>query len=253
MAIQSMKLLTIRSSRWRYGAENHMLCVARGLVGHGVDVHAAFPTALGTMSMIADCEGAGISYWPLELVPRRWSLASILRMLSLLRTVRPDVVQITAGMPDDVWPAALSCALCNIPVLAVFQLAPENFSIRRKLKIKLLAWARRRRQRWVAVSQQNLSALQQTFGTDPDEIGVLYNGIEVDPKINVPNEAETEALRREVRAELALPLDARLVLTTALLHERKGHADLLQVLPNIVDEFPRRPLYLGRRWRPGRT
>ena len=47
-----MKLLTIRDSRARYGAENHMLSVARGLVKHGVDVHAAFPCAPGTVSMI---------------------------------------------------------------------------------------------------------------------------------------------------------------------------------------------------------
>jgi glycosyltransferase involved in cell wall biosynthesis len=125
----------------------------------------------------------------------------------------------------------------NVPVLAVFQLAAENCTLQ-TLKIKLLAWARRRRQRWMAVSQQNLSALGQTFGTDPDEIGVLYNGTEITPEMHTQNEAETEAIRREVRIELAVPLNARLLLTTARLAQQKGHFDLLQIVPNIVDEFP---------------
>jgi glycosyltransferase involved in cell wall biosynthesis len=122
-------------------------------------------------------------------------------------------------------------------LLAVFQLAPKEFFVH-PLKVKLLAWGRRRRQRWMAVSQENLSALQQTFGTSPGEIGVLYNGIEVGPAIDVPNEAETKALRQAVRIELAAPMDARLLLTTARLSEQKGHIDLLRILPNIVDEFP---------------
>ena len=44
-----------------------MLSVARGLVGHGVDVHAAFPCAAGTVSMIQDCKAAAVTYWPFEL------------------------------------------------------------------------------------------------------------------------------------------------------------------------------------------
>ena len=238
-----MRLLTILDSVVRYGSENHMLCVACGLVGYGVDVHAAFPCAAGTVSMIRDCKAAGVSYWPFELtrrfgpLPRRWSVSSNLQMLRLLRAVRPDVVQITACWPTQVWPAALACALCNIPLLAVFQLASEKVSLP-WLNLKLLTWARRRRQRWMAVSRQNLGALQETFGTGRDEIGVLYNGVEIGPGMDVPNESETKALRQKVRAELDIPFDARMLLTTARLEEQKGHIDLLQIVPRIIDEFP---------------
>ena len=213
-----------------------MLCVARGLVRYGVDVHAAFPCAPGTLSMIQDCKAAGISYWPFELtrrfgpLPRRWSVSSNLQMLRLLKVVRPDVVQITAGWPTQVWPAGWACALCNVPLLAVFQLASEKVSLP-WLHLKLLTWGRGRRQRWMAVSRQNLPALQETFGTGPDELGVLYNGIEVGPGTDVPNEIETKGLRQEVRAELGIPLDARMLLTTARLDEQKGHVDLLQIVP----------------------
>jgi glycosyltransferase involved in cell wall biosynthesis len=238
-----VKLLTIVDSVVRYGSENHMLCVARGLVGYGVDVHAAFPCAAGTVSMIQDCKAAGVSYWPFELtgrfgpLPRRWSVSSNLQMLRLLMAVRPDVVQITACWPTQVWPAAWACALCNIPLLAVFQLASERVSLP-WLRIKLLTWGRGRRQRWMAVSRQNLLALQKTFGTGPDELGILYNGVEIGPGMNGPNEIETKVLRQEVRAALDIPLDARVLLTTARLDKQKGHVDLLQIVPKIIDEFP---------------
>jgi glycosyltransferase involved in cell wall biosynthesis len=56
--------------------------------------------------------------------------------------------------------------------------------------------------------------------------------------MDVPNDSETKALRQEVRAELDIPFDARMLLTTARLEEQKGHIDLLQIVPRIIDEFP---------------
>ena len=238
-----MKLLTICDSRERYGSENHMLRVARGLAARGVDVHAAFPRAPATLSMIEDCEKAGVSYRPFDLhsrfglLPRRFSVSSNIQMSRLLKSVRPDVVQITAGWPTRVWPAALSCALCNMPALVVFQMAHDKVGFP-LLYLKLLAWARQRRQRWVAVSQQNLRSLQKTFRARPDEFGVLYNGIETDPEADEKAEAERTALREDVRRELSIPIDAKLLLTTARLTGQKGHGDLLHVIPRIIAEFP---------------
>jgi glycosyltransferase involved in cell wall biosynthesis len=238
-----MKLLTICDSHERYGSENHMLRVARGLVEYGVEVHAAFPRAPGTLSMIADCEKTGVTYWPFDLhsrfglLPRRFSVSSNMQVLRLLKSVRPDVVQITAGWPSRVWPGALSCAISGVPLLVVFQMAHEDVFLSR-LRLNLLSWARRRRQRWMAVSQQNLILLRKVFGTRPDEIGILYNGVDVDSDIDELTKADTEALRRGVRIELSVPLDSRLVLTTARLSGQKGYGDLLQVIPKIIEEFP---------------
>jgi glycosyltransferase involved in cell wall biosynthesis len=238
-----MKLLTIRDARIRYGAENHMLRVACGVARHGIEVHAAFPRAPGMVSMIRDCEAAGISYWPFELngrfgpLPKDGSLSPCLQMLRLLKDVKPDVVQFTAAWPTEVWAPAWSCALRNVPLLAVFQLAPEKAWLSR-LRLKQLAWARRRRQRWMAVSQQNLLALRQTFAAGPNEIGILYNGTEIEPAGDLPDEAETEALRRDVRTELAMPPETRLLLTTARLEPQKGHVNLLQIMSRVIDEFP---------------
>src|SRR5262245_35537098 len=101
-----MKLLTIRDASAHYGSETNMMRVACGVARRGVEVHAAFPRTLGTGTMIRECESAGITYWPFNLkgrfglLPHDESLSQCLQMLRLLRAVRPDVVQFTAGWPD---------------------------------------------------------------------------------------------------------------------------------------------------------
>jgi glycosyltransferase involved in cell wall biosynthesis len=238
-----MKLLTICDSRERYGSENHMLRVALGLAARGVDVHAAFPRVPATLSMITDCEKAGVTYRPFDLhsrfglLPRRFSVSSNIQMLRLLKSVQPDVVQITAGWPTQVWPAALSCALYNMPALVVFQMAHDKVGFP-LLYLKLLAWARRRRQRWMAVSQQNLITLQKTFRARPNEFGVLYNGVEINSGADKETDAARAVLRQDVRKELSIPVDAKLLLTTARLTGQKGHGDLLHIIPDIIAEFP---------------
>ena len=101
---------------------------------------------------------------------------------------------------------------------------------------KALAWARRRRQCWMAVCPDGFCQnLQTAFRARPNEIGILTNGIEI---TKPPSEAETKALRREVRHELGLPAGARMLLTTARLDPSKGHADLLAIIPMVIDKFP---------------
>lgn len=242
-----MRLLTIRVNRDRYGAENHMLRIACGAARRGMEVLAAFPRAEGTASMIRDCEAAGVSHLPFEWKPleagrgigrllprgRGRSVPCFLQMRNLLRSVRPDVLQMTAGGPDEILVPSISCALSQVPMLAVFQSAVGSTDLP-AWRLKALAWARRRRQRWMAVSRQNLVVLEAIFRTRTDEIGILANGIEI---VDAPSRMRTEALRREVREELELPAGSKLLLTTARFAPAKGYADLLEIVPKVLEEF----------------
>ena len=120
-------------------------------------------------------------------------------------------------------------------MLAVFQLAPEPIALPRSC-LKRLAWARSRRQRWMAVSQHNLPHLQQTFATHTEEIGVLHNGITIRPGHS--DGPQRESLRRDVRRELGVPDDARLLLTTGRLNQQKGHSDVVNNVPEVLHRFP---------------
>ena len=211
-----------------------MLRVAFGLLLHGIEVHAAFPRAEGTASMAADCAAARVPCRPFDCDAR--TVASRCRQVRrLLEEVRPDVVQITAGWPTQAIEPALGCALESVPMLAVFQLAPEPVALPQYC-LKRLDWARSRRQRWMAVSQQNLLHLQKTFATRKEEIGVLPNGIDIRPGHR--EGPQREVLRRDVRSELGVPDDARLVLTTGRLDQQKGHSDLLKIVPEVIHRFP---------------
>jgi glycosyltransferase involved in cell wall biosynthesis len=193
--------------------------------------------------MIRDCRAASIGYSPFYLkapfglIPRNGSITPCLQVLHVLQKVKPDVVQFTAGLPKEVWAPAFCCAVANVPLLAVFQAAPETVQLS-SMRLRQLAWARRRRQRWMAVSQENLSNLHATFRTKADEIGILYNGVEISVETEPPGSPEREALRREVRAELGLSSHARLLMTPARLHVKKGHGDLLHIGAALIEEFP---------------
>ncbi len=132
-------------------------------------------------------------------------------------------------------------------MLAVFQLAPDVLSLPEPC-LKRLARARSRRQRWMAVSQNNLLHLQRTFAMHGEEMGILYNGIDIEP--DICDGHKREALRRDVRSELGLPADTRLLLTTSRLDPQKGHSDLLQIVPMVIARFPDvRFVWAGEGWR----
>ncbi len=237
-----MKLLSIRHCWERYGAENHMLRVAVGAAKRGVEVHAAFPNTDATASMVRDCVLGGVHYHafdpgaPAPPFGGGSSPARFLHVTRLLDAVRPDVVQLTVGWAGEAPRLVVPCAVKDVPTLVVFQWAPNPWGLP-AIHIWACRWARARRQRWAAVSQQNLTALLETFRSERDEFEVLYNGIEV-PDRPPATAAETDALRSEVRRELSVPQTSRLLLTMARLDRVKGHADLLGVARKLVEQHP---------------
>jgi glycosyltransferase involved in cell wall biosynthesis len=96
----------------------------------------------------------------------------------------------------------------------------------------LYRWAHRRRQQWVAVSRQNRAAIAATFALPEGSIRPIYNGVALTA---APRDADVAAARTAVRDELDLPAGARIVLTVGRLHEQKGHADILTVLPSVLE------------------
>ena len=108
----SMKFLTIRTHcLGQYGSENHMLSVAFGLLLHGIEVHAAFPRAEGTASMIADCAAARVPYRPFDCDARTVASIRCRQVRRLLEDVQarrcPDYGRM--ANPEPIEPA-LGCA-----------------------------------------------------------------------------------------------------------------------------------------------
>jgi glycosyltransferase involved in cell wall biosynthesis len=117
----------------------------------------------------------------------------------------------------------IACAIARVPAAVVFQLAPVVVSPGRWAR--WCRWARRR-QRWVAVSDQNAQAVRRSFGVA--DVEVIPNG-------GPEPVARDPGARRVLRAELGLAAGARVVVTVARLDPQKGHADLLAAVPRHPD------------------
>jgi glycosyltransferase involved in cell wall biosynthesis len=85
------------------------------------------------------------------------------------------------------------------------------------------------------VSGQNRDALAATFDLPPDSISTIHNGVRASARADP---AAVATARAALRQELDLPADARVVLTVGRLHEQKGQADLLAVLPSALKGRP---------------
>jgi len=240
-----MKLLIAIPTQLRSGAEEYALTVASGAVKQGWDVHAAFPKTQETASLISDFLKNTACYHSLQIdefenyasETRRRHFLRLVRTGILLLKLKPDVVLITLCWPLRGLGSMLACGLLKVPTVVVFQLAPHRIPLKNR-RLKVCSWARRRNQRWVAVSEQNRKILCETFQISEDEVFRIYNGVKGIPSSNNNNPEELTMLRSQLRQELGIPLESRLALTVGRLHPQKGYDDIVPIVPHITKEFP---------------
>ncbi len=87
--------------------------------------------------------------------------------------------------------------------------------------------------RIIAVSEETRQYHIKHAGFPPHKIVTLHNGINLAP-FNVAGEAE----RRAIRAEFAIPPDAPVLLTVAVLRQPKGIQYMLSAMPAILEQVP---------------
>jgi len=83
--------------------------------------------------------------------------------------------------------------------------------------------------RIIAISQQVKRDVIATFGVSPDNVDVIYNGVDVD----IFSPAQRKKIRPAVRSKLGYSLDATVALFVANEFQRKGLDILLKALSNI--------------------
>jgi glycosyltransferase involved in cell wall biosynthesis len=216
--------------------------VARAAARAGWEVHAGLPRVPGTAgfrrelsqgSLTVHGLAIGDSHPPGKLGAMRRIATDFLRTAAYLARVRPAVALVILPNPESAPGALLATTTLHIPALVVFQLVPPDLTVSDPRR-RLYALARRR-QRWVAVSDDNRRIVARAFGFDDERLIRIYNGVPVpDP----PGPLEKQEARAALGAELGLPRDARLLLTVGRLSPQKGHDHVLDALPAIRARTP---------------
>ncbi|MGB3294491.1 MAG: glycosyltransferase family 4 protein [Phormidesmis sp.] len=240
-----MRLLIITPSTLRGGVEEYILKIASAALEKGWDVYAAFPKTEGTVSLIRDFMAQGVVYHPLAITEtnrRRRSrlqkdLPNLIRTAILLLRVRPDVAQIVLPYTNYCYGSVLACGMLQMPTLVRFGLVPSIFTFT-PTQLKLYAWARARNQQWMTVSDNNRKLVCESFRIPENQVLRIYNGTQLAAQETIGSQAESILLRHQIRQELGLHADSRLVLTVGRLDPQKGYSDLISVIPHLIEEFP---------------
>ncbi len=148
-----------------------------------------------------------------------------LAVLWMIVRTRPHAILLNLPTPEATPGAMLACALARVPTTTIFLLVRADLQTtpRRRLLYELIA---RSSQRWLCNSENNRARLASSFGVRPERIAVVRNGIE-------PRALSAERRNRAL-AELDLPPEATLVLTTARLSEQKDHNVIVEALPRLI-------------------
>jgi glycosyltransferase involved in cell wall biosynthesis len=222
------RLAILSPTPGRGGAEEYLLAVAETAARHGWDVVVSFELSPLTRTLAADVTRIdGVRYLRASIRGgRRWGVAGqALATVGALLRARATVSMVITPWPRLVLGNVIAAALLGVPTAVVFQLAPFAVDTGRCGR-----WARRaqrRRQRWIAPSDQSADVIRATFALTPDAVQTIYNG---GPDPVESSDEDRAAARDALRRDLGLDAEARVVVTVGRLDAQKGHGDLLEAV-----------------------
>jgi len=224
----------------RGGAEHYSLTIAAAARARGWKVEAALPGVAGTNALEADFRAADVRTRRLTrggpYTSRTDGLVGSLAFGRLLMRCRPHAVHITLPWPIWAYAQVLTCALMGVPAVVVFQLVPVAGAIDIESRRSCYAWARSRRQRWIAVSHFGRRQLVQDFRIDrPEEVGVIHNGVD----ISTNRQARAEPAAEALRVALGVEPEAQVAIAVGRLSIDKGHDVLIAAAEKLARSHPR--------------
>lgn len=161
-------------------------------------------------------------------------LAAYHSLRSRLRELRPDVVHTHSSKAGILGRAAAWKERVPAIVHTIHGLpfGPSESPLKNHLYLRLERWAAHRCHAIVSVCQAMTDQALAAGVGHPDLFLTIYSGMDVDAFLHPPRD------RDEVRRELGLqPTDVAFA-TVARLFERKGHQDLLAILPQLKASAP---------------
>lgn len=212
-----MKILHVEGGRNFYGGAHQILLLMQGLKARGIT---------NQLACRPGSELAAVSSPYAEVFPTAMAgdldVGLIVRLLSLIRSARPDLVHLHSRIGADVM-GGIACRLTGVPV--VHSRRQDNPESRVAVALKY-----RLHDRVIAISNA-IGRILLEEGLPPQKLRCVRDAIEIPPRVEIPERAWFNDTFKVPEEGLALGVIAQLI-------QRKGHQVLLEAMPPIVARWP---------------
>jgi glycosyltransferase involved in cell wall biosynthesis len=175
-------------------------------------------------------------YAPVHAVPFGFECdpAFILRVASVIRKERPDIVHLHSRRGADIL-GGLAARMCHVPVVVLSRRVDDPVSDNLWNRVRF----RRLCDHIVAISQGIYDVLAGA-GIPQDRLSMVHSGIDTSQYNESRDRVWFETELGIGRSDIAIGVVAQLI-------DRKGHAFLMRAAPQILRQFPNtRLLFFGR-------
>jgi glycosyltransferase involved in cell wall biosynthesis len=214
------------------GAEQLMPTILKNLQQAGFNIRVCALQIRAGNPIASELQQLGL---PVDLIPipnLRQPL-NIIHILRYLRLHQPQLLHTQLEFADIL--GTLAAKILGIPSVSTvhtLDVFPEKKSAWGRMKLRWFLLGRFC-DRVIAVSEKTRLHYLQSGGLPHDKVITLYNGVDISRFKNI-DATQTAELRRE----LQLPLNSRIIMTVAVLREPKGIQFMIRALPEILEQCP---------------
>lgn len=246
-----MKILHVITRLIQGGAQQNTVlsCKAQRSAGH--DVTLAYGPIYGPEgSLLDEAKATGAKLVEVPSMVRAihpwkdWCCYRELRRLA--RETRPDVVHTHSTKAGIVgraaaWAEEVPAVIHTVHGLPFHE--RQNRTIHRAY-VAAERWAAKRCHHLIAITAAMVQAFNEAQIAPPDKFTIIPSGVNLN-RFRV----DREAMRSGVRESWQIPIDAPVLGIVARLDPLKGHDDLLDLLPTLLERIPElRLVFIGDGW-----
>jgi glycosyltransferase involved in cell wall biosynthesis len=215
------------------GAERLMVPILKHLSRPNFDAYVCALQSKDGNLMADEIRALGIPVSCLDIKHLRdWN--ALPRLINYLNENEVDLVHTQLEFANIL--GNISARLLRLPSVCTIHVMP-SLDVKAKSKLhQKLEWFVLNHfcERVISVSDEAREYHLQISGAAASRVSTIYNGIDLSNFLSLDRELE----RVKVRTELAIPSDANLLTTVAVLRPQKGIQYMIRALPAVLDSNP---------------
>lgn len=221
MLKNKLRILQVNTGRIWSGAEEHMLCLGRGMQKRGHQVYFACPAGRETAANLHE------RGW--KTIPLNSGITSLFRLVRIIKDFQIDIVHAHSGKDFTVCLLAAKLAGRGKVIFTRHIIKPLRQNIWNR-------WILKNTDRIIAVSGAVKQSLVDFNRVEPERITVIHNGLDLTRNRQVRRD-ETLLSYGLKSGELALSSIGRL-------DPEKGQRSLIKAMPLVLTKYPKTKLFL---------